>query len=79
MYIEEKDAVETQSASRLIKPFSGNHDHTPSYLSYGNFANKSLKRSIGAAIKPATVSKGGLSGASGWLLYNSQPVLTCQR
>lgn len=48
---------------------------TASYASLGNFANMSLGRSIGAAIKPATVSNGGLSGASGWLLSKSQPVL----
>ena len=34
-------------------------------LSVGNFANTSLSLSIGAAINPANVSKGGLSGAPG--------------
>ena len=33
--------------------------------SVGNFANISLSLSIGAAINPANVSKGGLSGAPG--------------
>jgi hypothetical protein len=37
-------------------------------LSSGNFLNKSESMSIGAAIKPATLSNGGLLGADGWLL-----------
>jgi len=34
--------------------------------SVGNFAKASLSLSIGAAKRPASVSKGGLSGALGW-------------
>lgn len=33
----------------------------------GNLLNKSPRWSIGAVIRPTTVSKGGLSGADGWL------------
>jgi hypothetical protein len=54
-------------------PASHNHksllfgESALSVESSGNFLSKSPKRSSGAAINPATVSNGGLSGAIGWL------------
>lgn len=42
--------------------------------SVGNFENASLSLSMGAARRPARVSKGGLVGALGWDLY-----IECER
>ncbi|KFZ18706.1 hypothetical protein V501_01063 [Pseudogymnoascus sp. VKM F-4519 (FW-2642)] len=44
-------------------------------VSSGNFLNKSAKLSIDAAIKPATVSNGGLLGAEGWLLVGTMALV----
>lgn len=41
------------------------------HLFSGNFSNKSRSLSSGAAIRPATVSKGGLFGAFGCALENN--------
>lgn len=43
-------------------------DNDPTHLVSGNFSNRSRSLSIGAAIRPATVSNGGLLGALGCAL-----------
>jgi hypothetical protein len=68
---QHRSEVELGGSKSIKAPRARSHGlcqtflETVAYVSLGNFANRSHRQSIGAAIKPATVSNAGLSRASG--------------